>query len=420
MDIEGGTPLRGTVQLPGDKSISHRALLIAALAKQRSHIRNISPGEDVTATRRFIEALGSEVDGDPRETVVIPGLPHGGEALSIDCGNSGTTMRLGAGILARTGRTTMLCGDASLSARPMARVLEPLCSMGAQAWSVDGHPPIVLQPARLHGIDFAPPVASAQVKGAVLLAALGAEGETVIRERVPTRAHTEEMLRVAGIDVAIEAGRVRLRPGTPEALDLTVPGDPSAAAFWVVAASVVPGSRLRVEGMYRGPGRGGFLDVLARMGADVKVTEQGPNLIDVEVGSADLKGTDVSDAAEIAAAVDEVPAIAVAAACATGTTVIAGAQELRLKESDRLTALRDGLGAMGVGVEETPDGLVIEGVGPEGLVGARVDSRRDHRIAMAMAVAGLAARGATRIEGWDSVAVSDPSFEAQLAKLRAA
>ena len=418
--VEGGAPLRGVVRLPGDKSISHRALLIAALAANPSRLRNLSPGQDVGATRRLVEAFGAQLSSDGIEVKVEPRLRDGGRARSIDCGNSGTTMRLGAGFVAKASRTTMFFGDASLSSRPMARVLEPLCSMGASAWSIDGHAPIVVQGGALRGIDFTPSVASAQVKGAVILAALGAEGQTTVREPVQTRAHTEEMLRDAGADVTIAHGSIRIGPSSPHSLDLVIPGDPSAAAFWAVAASITPGSELRIEGLYRGPGRGGFLDVLARMGADVDIVERGPNLVDLEVRATELEATDVGDAAEIASAVDELPALAVAAAFARGTTVIKGAQELRVKESDRLAALRNGLAALGATVEEASDGLLIEGVGPRGLTGGSVDAAGDHRIAMAMAVAGCAARGETRIDGWNSVQISDPGFEEQLLRLRAA
>ena len=418
LTVEGGAPLRGVVRLPGDKSISHRALLIAALAKEPSRLRNLSRGEDVAATRGLIEQFGAGLSMNGEEVVVDPHRAHGGHARSVDCGNSGTTMRLGAGLAAPASRTTMLFGDTSLSTRPMARVLEPLCSMGASAWSIDGHAPIVIQGGPLRGIDFTPPVASAQVKGAVLLAALGAEGETTVREPVQTRAHTEEMLRDAGADVDIADGAIRIRPGQPHAVDLTVPGDPSAAAFWTVAATITPGSELRIEGLYLGAGRGGFVDVLVRMGADVVVVERGPGLVDLEVRAAELMGTDVTDASEIASAVDELPALAVAAAFASGTTVIKGAQELRLKESDRLATVRDGLVALGAKVEEEPDGLAIEGAGTGGLSGAVVDAAGDHRIAMAMAVAGCGAQGSTRVQGWNSVQISDPAFAKQLIRLR--
>lgn len=418
--VEGGSPLRGVARLPGDKSISHRALLIAGLARNPSRLRNLSPGADVAASRRLIEEFGSRVSDSGAEVTVEPALARGGQARVVDCGNSGTTMRLGAGFVANMSRTTLLFGDASLSTRPMARVLEPLCSMGATAWSVDEHAPIVIQAGELRGIDFSPGVASAQVKGAVMLAGLGAQGETTVRETVRTRMHTEELMRLAGADVSTADGCSRVRPGSPDGLDLEIPGDPSAAAFWVVAATITPGSELRVEGLYRGPGRDAFLDVLSRMQADVAIVERGPNLVDLDVRAAELKGTEITDAIEIASAVDELPALAVAAAFAAGTTIIQGAHELRVKESDRLTAVRDGLSALGAKVEETPDGLVIEGAGPQGLTGGVVDAAGDHRIAMAMAVAGCAARGVTRIDGWSSVEVSDPGFEGQLRGLRAA
>ena len=416
--VEGGHPLRGDAEVPGDKSISHRALLIAALAEAPSRVENLSPGEDVKATIRLVEALGCRAVRQDGGWAVVPGARRGGPARSIDCGNSGTTMRLGAGLLAQAGRTSLLCGDASLSSRPMRRVLDPLARMGTRAWSVDGHAPIVIEAGTLRGIDFTPPVASAQVKGAVLFAALGAQGETVVREAVATRAHTEEMLAAAGADVSASDGVVRIGPSVPKAIDLRVPGDPSAAAFWMVAASVVPGSSVGVRGIYRGPGRAGFLDVLTRMGADLRVEDRGRNLVDVEVEAGELRATTIDDPTEVAGAIDELPALAVAAAFATGVTTIAGAQELRLKESDRLGALAEGLTAMGAAVEETADGLVIEGSGPRGLQGARVHARGDHRIAMAFAIAGCGASGTTTVDGWESVSVSDPGFEDQLRRLR--
>lgn len=418
LQIEGGTPLRGSATLPGDKSISHRALLIAALAEKRSRIRNLSPGEDVKATRRLIEAVGAELTASRGEVLVDPGVFDGVQTRSIDCANSGTTMRLGAGVLTRAAGTSTLWGDASLSTRPMTRVLDPLASMGAKVRSTDGHAPVEIEGSELHGIDYTPTVASAQVKGAILLAGLGADGETVVREVVATRAHTEEMLRDAGADVTIADGSVRVRASRPVAVDIDVPGDPSAAAFWVVAASILPGSQIRIEGVYRGPARGGFLDVLVRMGADIALTERGEHLVDIDVRAAGLRGTDITDPVEIAATVDELPAIAVAAACATGTTVIKGAQELRVKESDRLKALSESLGSLGATVKEATDGLVIEGCGPAGLSGGRVDAQGDHRIAMAMAIAGAASRGPTVVDGWQCVQISDPHFEAQLGMLR--
>ena len=418
LTVEGGSALTGTAEVPGDKSISHRALLIAALADAPSRVQNLSPGEDLKATIRLIESMGSRVGEDRDGWTVVPGPVPIDEPRSVNCGNSGTTMRLGAGVLAHSARECTLWGDDSLSARPMDRVLEPLIRMGARASSAAGKPPIVIQGGALRGIEFSPPVASAQVKGAVVFAALGAEGETVVRERVPTRAHTEEMLAGAGADVAVSDGKIRVRRSAPGPIDLRVPGDPSAAAFWVAAASVVPGSRVRVQRVYGGTGRTAFLDVLTRMGAQLRIEEREANLLDIEVEFSELRGTAISDPEEIAAAIDELPAMAVAAAFARGTTTIKGAQELRVKESDRLSAIAAGLTAMGALVEETPDGLTIEGAGPRGLRGAAVDSRGDHRIAMALAMAGCGAEGTTTVEGWEAVAVSDPAFEEQLHRLR--
>ncbi|MBW3536929.1 MAG: 3-phosphoshikimate 1-carboxyvinyltransferase [Actinobacteria bacterium] len=419
-EVEGRTPLRGTALVPGDKSISHRALLLAALAQDPSRLRNLSPGSDLLATRRLIEAMGAVVTDAGEAVTVEPRLTEGADALAVDCANSGTTMRLGAGVLSMFNRTSLLWGDASLSGRPMARVLEPLAAMGAKVWSVDGHAPVVVEGGELRGIDFTPGRPSAQVKSAILLAGLGADGDTTVREPVPTRAHTEEMLRAAGAPITTSEGRCTVRSGPLNGLELEVPGDPSAAAFWAVAASIVPDSEIVIEAIYRGPGRNCFVDVLVRMGADLDFVERAAELADLRVRHAPLTSTEITDPTEIAACVDELPVLAVAAACATGTTVIKGAQELRVKESDRLAAMTEGLQAFGAEIESAPDGLVIEGRGPSGLDRAVVHSRGDHRIAMALAVAALAASGRSRIQGWDSVDVSDPGFEQQLATLVAA
>ena len=415
LTVVGSVPLRGRVRVPGDKSISHRALLLAALADGTSTLRGLSVGEDVTHTRAAVAALGADVvvaaDGAVAVTGGLLRPPDG----VVDVGNSGTGLRLLMGVCAGLDGTTRFDGDASIRRRPMDRVAVPLRQMGA---TVAGEGDTCLAPVSvtggaLRGIDYALPVASAQVKGAVLLAGLAAEGETVVREGLLTRAHTEEMLADFGADVAVDdaAHTVRVRPGPLTATDVDVPGDPSQAAFWLVAASIVPGSDVTVEGIYLGPARNGFLAVLERMGADLDVDHATG---DVRARHAPLRGTDVAPD-EIPGLVDEVPVLAVAAACAEGPTRFLGAGELRVKESDRIATVASELGSLGARVEPLPDSLVVVGGGPPRA--GEVDAHGDHRIAMAGAVAALAADGATVIDGWEVVATSYPGFERDLESL---
>jgi 3-phosphoshikimate 1-carboxyvinyltransferase len=407
LTVTGGRPLRGRLRVPGDKSISHRALLLAALADGTSVIRGLADGDDVARTRRAVQALGAVVDGDR----VTGGRLHEPGSV-IDVGNSGTTIRLLAGLCAGFPWHTVLQGDESISRRPMDRVVEPLRQMGAtvDAMVEDRYPPLVVRGGGLTGIDYTLPVPSAQVKSAVLLAGLHAEGETVVREPVPTRAHTEEMLARCGADLSTEPGVIRLRPSSLTPFTLDVPGDPSQAAFWVVAACIVPGSDLTVEGLYTGPARTGFVDVLRRMGADVTLTGDGT----IRARSSALTATEIGGD-EIPGLVDEVPVLAVAAAAAEGTTTIRDAAELRVKESDRVATIATELLKFGVKIEPRSDGIVVQG---GSLHSARVRSHGDHRVAMAMAVAGMAAEGTTVVEGWEAVATSYPRFEEDLAACR--
>jgi 3-phosphoshikimate 1-carboxyvinyltransferase len=412
--ISGGRPLRGRIRVPGDKSISHRALLLAARAEGTSVVRGLADGDDVARTRAAVEALGAEIEGD-RVTGGTSRL-HEPEAV-LDVGNSGTGIRLLAGYCAAFDWLTVLAGDASVARRPMDRVAEPLRAMGATVDGREGghYPPLVVRGGGLRGIDYTLPVASAQVKSAVLLAGLGAEGETVVREPLATRTHTEEMLAACGADVEVGVGDrgervVRLRPSPLAPLVLDVPGDPSQAAFWVVAASITPGSDVVVENVYVGPGRRGFLDVLVRMGADVEV---GDGTIRARYGP--LKGAAIGGA-EVPSLIDEIPVLAVAAAVAETPSEIGGAAELRVKESDRIATVADGLRSFGVTLETKADGFVI--AGGAGLQGGRADAAGDHRVAMAMAVAAIAAAGDSVVEGWEAVATSYPGFETDLRLLR--
>src|SRR6185437_1609844 len=408
---QGGGPLRGTVRTPGDKSISHRALILGAVADGVSVVRGLSDGEDVAHTLTAVGQLGASVSRDGDTVTVTGGRLHAA-AGPVDCGNSGTGMRLLAGLVAGLDGPTTLFGDASLSGRPMDRIAVPLAAMGA---AVDGQgdrccPPITVTGGRLTGIDWTSPVASAQVKSAVLLAGLSAAGETVVREAVPTRAHTEEMLADAGADVTVtddgDGGRVvRLRPSTLKPLDLVVPGDPSQAAFWVVAGCVVPGSEVAVETVYAGSERIGFVGVLQRMGARVALVDRQGATATVTARYGPLQGT-VVEAAEIPS-LDEVPILAVAAAVADGVTVFRDVGELRVKESDRLAAVADLVRAFGAGAEVAGDDLVVQGV--RRLAHGRTRSLGDHRMAMAAAVAGVAAGGA-EVDDVDCIATSYPGF----------
>lgn len=423
--LSGGRPLCGRVRVPGDKSISHRALLVGALASGRSVLRGLSDGEDVARTADAVVCLGAEVRGASSADAEVVGRGRLEQPVGpIDCGNSGTTMRLLAGALSRFPVRVELTGDASLSSRPMDRVAVPLRAMGA---TVTGHgadcrPPLSVEGGALHAIDYTPPMASAQVKSAVLLAALGAEGTTVVREPVPTRRHTEELLVRAGARLTEDDSDgthvVWLDPSALGPLELEIPGDPSQAAFWVVAATVVPDSDVVVEGIYLGPGRRGFVDVLRRMGATVtELPVSGPSsmehVADVHVRSAALRATEVQ-AAEITG-LDEVPVLAVAAALAEGTTVFRRVGELRVKESDRFDGVLRLVRAFGGTAEADGDDLVVAGV-PQ-LEPTSFDSSGDHRMAMAAAVAGLSAAGDSTVNGWRCTATSYPAFEAHLRAL---
>ncbi|MFD0738301.1 3-phosphoshikimate 1-carboxyvinyltransferase [Lysobacter koreensis] len=411
-----GAPLRGTLRVPGDKSISHRAVMLGALAEGVTHVTGFLEGEDTRATARVFEQLGVRIETPSASERIVHGVGlHGLLASSdaLDCGNAGTGMRLLAGVLAGQGFDSVLVGDASLSRRPMRRITEPLAAMGALIdTDPGGLPPLRIHGSRsLHGIDYALPVASAQVKSALLLAALYAEGETVVREPHPTRDYTERMLAAFGWPIDYAPGQARLAGGhVLRATDVSVPADFSSAAFFLVAASVVPGSELQLEAVGMNPRRTGLLAVLRAMGADIVETtarEQGGEPVaDLLVRHAPLRGIEVP-VELVPDMIDEFPALFIAAACATGRTTIRGAAELRVKESDRLATMASGLRALGIDIGETPDGAVIEG-GRFG--GGAVRSHGDHRIAMSFAVAAQLASGEVRIHDVANVATSFPGF----------
>ena len=426
LELVGGRPLSGSTTVPGDKSISHRTLLIAALSEGTSTIVGLSGGDDVVRTRRAIEALGATVTdegpGGPGSVTVIGGRSRvAAPEDTIDLGNSGTGMRLLAGVVAAIPGTTRLTGDPSLCSRPMDRVASPLSLMGAVVEGVGERclPPLTVTGGSLVGIDYTPPMASAQVKGAVLFAGLDADGETVLREPVATRSHTEEMLAEAGADINVEpwaAGRVvRLRRSVLSPRDWVVPGDPSQAAFWAVASVIVPGSRITVEQIHFGAERIGFLHVLQRMGAAVQFDAGAGDVGSFEAVHSPLRGTTV-EAAEIPS-LDEVPILAVAAVVAEGPTRFRDVGELRVKESDRLEGTVRLVEAFGGAAHIEGEDLIV--TGGTTLTPGTVDAAGDHRMAMAAAVAASACTGpgTSIISGWESVATSYPGFADTLDRL---
>ena len=410
-----GHALHGKVRVPGDKSVSHRSLMLAALAEGRSHVRGFLEGEDTRATAAVLAQLGVRIETPADGERVIHGVGlHGlqGTSAALDCGNAGTGMRLLAGLLAGQAFDSTLVGDESLSKRPMRRVTDPLASMGARIDTQDGLPPLKIHGGKaLQGIEYTLPVASAQVKSALLLAGLYAKGETEVIEPHPTRDYTERMLAAFGWPIDFAPGRARLSGGHRlKATDVDVPADFSSAAFFLVAASVVPGSELHLQAVGLNPRRTGLLQALRLMGADIRIENEresgGEPVGDIVVRHAPLHGVELPEAL-VPDMIDEFPALFVAAAVAQGSTVIRGAAELRVKESDRLASMATGLRALGITVDETPDGATIVG---GTLGGGSIDSHGDHRIAMSFAIAGLVAREPVAIADCRNVATSFPGF----------
>ncbi|HKF85340.1 MAG TPA: 3-phosphoshikimate 1-carboxyvinyltransferase [Candidatus Limnocylindrales bacterium] len=428
--------LRGSPALPGDKSISHRALLLALLARGESRITAAGDGEDVRSTAAIVVALGASVErtavgaGRVDYRVVSPGGDDLVEpATVLDCGNSGTTTRLVAGVLAGRPLFAVLDGDASLRRRPMGRITEPLTRMGAGFAGRAGAtllPLAITGRGRLIPIRYDTPVPSAQVKSAVLLAGLAAEGETAVTEAVATRDHTERMLRARGIAVEETTGpdgahTVRLDgPTLPEAIAETVPSDTSGAAFWLVAAAIHPDAELHLDGVSTNPTRRAIIDVLRRMGAEIDERDRdapgGEPLADLTVRTSRLRAVDLSPA-EVAAAIDEIPILALAASVANGTSRFRGVGELRHKESDRVAGIAEGLKALGAKIRLDGDDIEIEG--GTRLRGAVTETHDDHRLAMTFAIAGLIAGGATTVRRPGSAAVSYPGFFRELEGVRA-
>jgi 3-phosphoshikimate 1-carboxyvinyltransferase len=418
-----GGPLQGRARVPGDKSISHRALIFAALADGTSVITNLGTGADVSATARVLARLGVVVGSDGDAVVVegrgVAGLTEPGDWL--DCENSGTAMRVLAGVLAGRPFLSVLSGDGSLRSRPMGRIVEPLRAMGAHVDGRDGgtRAPLVVRGGALHAIRHELTVASAQVKTCVLLAGLQADGDTVVVSPALSRDHTERMLRALGAPITVDGLAVSVTRGAPRPFEMAVPGDPSSAAFFAVAAAITPGSDVVIEGVSANPTRVGFVTVLKRMGCDIELTLTGQvcgePVGDVRVRASELHGTTI-EGDEVPNVIDEIPALAVAAAFADGVTDVRDAAELVVKESNRIGTLHEELGKLGAGVEARADGLVVR----RGTAAAAAfTSHGDHRIAMAMAVAAHALPAESTVEGWRVVASSYPEFARDLARLTA-
>lgn len=418
-EVTPGGRLMGSARVPGDKSISHRAVMFASIAQGTSRISGFLESADCLATLNAFSAMGviHVLDGDQR---VIKGLGLDGlraPSCALDLGNSGTSMRLLSGLMVGQSFDSTLSGDASLSRRPMKRVIDPLTRMGAAiAGEEGGRAPLRITGGRaLSAIDYTPPVASAQIKSCVLLAGLYADGITTVNEPGVSRDHTERMLRAFGATVDVQGARVSIAGGQRlRAAEVDVPADLSSAAFFMVGAAIAPGSELCLSAVGVNPTRRGVIDVLLRMGADIELGNEreqaGEPVADIVVRGSALRGVEIT-AADVELAIDECPALFIAAACAEGTTRVSGAGELRVKESDRIAVMATGLRSLGVTLEETDDGIVIEGnPAAQCFGGGRIASHEDHRIAMAFAMAGLRAREAIVIDDCDYVDTSFPGF----------
>jgi 3-phosphoshikimate 1-carboxyvinyltransferase len=422
-----GLSLHGKIQIPGDKSISHRALMLGALAQGETEIQGLLLGEDPRSTAECFRALGAEISPLNNELVRVQGIGLGNlqEPLDVlNAGNSGTTLRLMLGILAsHPGKFFTVTGDSSLRSRPMSRVVKPLQEMGATIWGRKGNSlaPLAVQGQQLQGITYHSPIASAQVKSCILLAGLMAEGETTVIEPALSRDHSERMLQAFGAKLSVdpEKNSVTVSGGAKlQGQTVIVPGDISSAAFWLVAGAIVPGSELLVENVGVNPTRTGILEVLEMMGADIQQENQrivaGEPVADLRVKSSKLKSCEIAGDI-IPRLIDEIPILAVAAVFAEGKTVIRNAEELRVKESDRIAVMASELNRMGAKITELPDGLEITGGTP--LTGTDVDSYTDHRIAMSLAIAGLNAQGVTTVNRAEAAAISYPNFTSTLEQI---
>ena len=413
--------LRGALDMPGDKSVSHRALMFNALASGSATVAGLSFGQDVVSTMNCLSRLGVRFESSDGQVIV-----HGSGGLLqesadiLDAGNSGTSMRLLSGVLAGQPIFSILTGDGSLRTRPMGRVITPLSQMGASISGRNGNTmaPMAIQGGSLKGIEYSLPVASGQVKSAIILAGIYADGETLIHQPARSRDHTERMLGAMGAHVEEDGLSLRVTPASLKAVDVAVPGDVSSAAFWLTAAACHPDANVTVRGVGTNPTRNGILDVLEEMGADISYvnprTEGGEPVADLAVQSSQLKGVQVGGDT-VPRMIDEMPVLAVAACFASGVTRITDAEELRHKESDRISTVVRELSRLGARIEELPDGMVIHGTGK--LTGAACESHGDHRLAMSLAIAGTLADGETVIEGSETASVSYPEFWDHLSSL---
>ncbi len=417
MEIAPAASLRGALRVPGDKSISHRALLVGAVGDAETVVHGFGRSLDTESTLAAVRSLGVVVAEEAPDLLRVSGVGLTGlrePAAPIDCGNAGTLTRLLAGLLAgQAGRRFELTGDESLRSRPMERVAVPLSDMGAHVETNEGRLPLTIEGRELAGIEHEPPVASAQVKSCVLLAGLLAEGRTTVVEPVPTRDHTERMLRAAGAKLTTNGSRISVERAERLHLDVVdVPGDFSAAAPFVVAATLLPGSELIIQGVGVNPTRTGLLDALERMGARISIfnrrSQSGEPVADLEITHAELVATEIVPA-EVPRMIDELPLFALAASMAHGTSRVRGAAELRAKESDRIDTVATALKSVGARVTPTSDGFTVRGV-PTRPRGGAVSAAGDHRLAMLAAVAGLVSKDGVQIEGADAAAVSFPGF----------
>lgn len=415
-----GGRLVGRIRVPGDKSISHRAVMLGAVAEGTTRVSGFLTGADAISTMDVFRALGVDIEGPQDARVVVHGVGlHGLRAAKapLDCGNAGTAMRLLMGLLAGQRFESTLVGDESLSTRPMRRVADPLARMGARIETRDGLPPVRILPSEgLNAIRYELPMASAQLKSALLLAGLYAKGETVVVEPAPTRDHTERMLRAFGAEVRSDGPVVSVRGGQAlRATAVDVPADLSSAAFFLVGASIAPGSDLTLEHVGINPTRTGCIEILRRMGADIEILAEresgGEPVADLRVRSAPLRGIEIPPEL-VPLAIDEFPAIFVAACCADGRTVVRGAEELRVKESDRIATMAEGLAAFGFATQPTDDGIVIDGRGGDDAVfrAGRAHAHHDHRIAMSLSMAAMRSSGDLVIDDTRNVATSFPGF----------
>jgi len=413
--------LKGTATVPGDKSMSHRAVMFGALAQGVTHVRKWLPAGDTNASLGAIQALGVQVDRVGEGELTIHGGKLRESSAPLDLVNAGTGIRLLTGIMVGQPFPSILDGSDQLRHRPMNRIINPLRLMGANIEGVNGYCPLTVKPAALHGIHYDLPVASAQVKSSILLAALFAQGQTVITQPGPARDHTERMMQAMGVDLVMEGNTVTLTPGKPlQPMDFTIPGDASSAAFPVVAALIVPGSDITLTNINLNPTRTGIFDVLLEMGADLTITETGTEAGDpvgtLRVRHSTLKGVNVGGEV-VVRMIDEFPIFMVAALFAEGTTTVRDAQELRVKETDRLAVMTAELTKLGANITETADGFVIKGV--QTLTGATVDGHDDHRLSMSLVVAGLVAAGTTTVLDAECAADSFPGYAETMGSLGA-